>query len=206
MGIGRREDRLKELSEELRGCFTYLVADLSKLEGIYSAVSYVEGVFDRVDLLVNNAGFGVYGGVLQHSDEEIVSLVNVNFLAPVLLTKRLLRVMGRGSVAVFVVTAGIHVLMRELPIYGASKLALHYVIEALRPELEEKGIRVLAVYPGLVRSEFHRRAGRDVEGGVDPARVAREVVRAISKGRRRLYVPRYLAITRVLGPYLPVLK
>ena len=177
-----------------------------KLEGVYSVASYVEDRLGRVDLLVNNAGFGVYGGVLQHSDEEVVSLVNVNFLAPVILTKRLLRVMGRGSVVVFVVTAGIHVLMRELPVYGASKLALHYVIEALRPELEERGIRVLAVYPGLVRTEFHRRAGRDVRGGVDPATVAREVARAISKGRRRLYVPRYLAITRVLGPYLPVLK
>jgi short-subunit dehydrogenase len=96
--------------------------------------------------------------------------------------------------------------MSELPVYGAVKLALHYVVEDLRAELEERGVRVLAVYPGLVRTEFHRRAGRNVEGGVDPAKVAREVAHAISKGRKRLYVPRYLAMLRLLGPYLPLIK
>jgi len=161
---------------------------------------------DRLDVLVNNAGFGVYGRVLQHRDEDLISITMVNFLAPLILTKRLLEKMGRGSTVVFVVTAGIHVLMSELPVYGAVKLALHYVVEDLRAELEERGVRVLAVYPGLVRTEFHRRAGRNVEGGVDPAKVAREVVHAISEGRKRLYVPRYLAMLRLLGPYLPLIK
>ena len=49
-----------------------------------------------MDVLVNNAGFGVYGRVLQHRDEDLISITMVNFLAPLILTKRLLEKMGRG--------------------------------------------------------------------------------------------------------------
>jgi short-subunit dehydrogenase len=49
-----------------------------------------------LDVLVNNAGFGVYGRVLQHRDEDLISITMVNFLAPLILTKRLLEKMGRG--------------------------------------------------------------------------------------------------------------
>jgi len=206
LGVGRNTVALKKLSEELGGCFSYLAADLSRIEEVNSVADYVVREFDRLDLLVNNAGFGVYGGVLQHSDEDLISVTTVNFLSPLILTKRLVGKMGRGSTVVFVVTAGIHVLMRDLPIYGAAKIALHYSLEALREELKGVGINVLAVYPGLVRTEFHRRAGREVAGGADPADVAKKIAQAIRGGKKRLYVPRYLTVVRLLGPYLPAFR
>jgi len=103
-----------------------------------------------------------------------------------------------------VVTAGVHVVMRDLPVYGAAKIALHYALKALRRELEGRGVHLVEVYPGLVRTEFHERAGRGVSGGVPPEEVARAIVEAVERRKRVVYVPRYLALLRVIGPYLPV--
>ncbi|MEM2453456.1 MAG: SDR family NAD(P)-dependent oxidoreductase, partial [Ignisphaera sp.] len=122
-----------------------------------------------------------------------------------ILTKKLLNLMRKGSIVVMVITAGIHVLMKNLPIYGATKIALHYATEALRYELERYGIHLLAVYPGAVKSEFHSRAGRDIKRGIEVVNVAKAVVKAIKKKKKRLYIPNYLSIARLFGPYLPAL-
>ena len=205
VGVGRNEERLKMLERELNGCFSYIVADLATAEGVRSCVKEVANRFDRVDVLVNNAGFGLYKRVLDHSYEEIVSMASVNFIAPIIMVRDLLPLMPRGSVVVMVITAGVHVLMKDLPVYGATKIALHYVSEALRQELKSYGIHLLSVYPGLIKTEFHERAGRAVEKGVPASDVAKAIVEAVKKKKKRVYIPRYLSIARVLGPYLPTL-
>lgn len=124
-----------------------------------------------------------------------------NFVAPIILTKRLLPLMHRGSVVVMIITAGIHVLMRGLPLYGATKIALHYASKALREELHKYGVHLPAVYPGVVKTEFHERAGRRVAGGLDPRRVAKALLGGVKK-KERIYVPGYLSIARILGPHL----
>ena len=86
-------------------------------------------------------------------------MVNVNFVAPLLIINSLLPYMPQGSTVVNVVTSGIFVLMRQLPLYGATKIALHYASKALRNELRQKGIKLVQVYPGLINTNFHPRAG-----------------------------------------------
>ena len=144
--------------------------------------------------------------LLEHSDEELVGMLMVNFVAPIALTRRLLPLMRRGSTVVNVVTGGIHVLMAGLPAYGASKIALHYATEAMRRELRERGVRLVAVYPGYVATAFHERAGSAparFARPVPPERVARAILDAVERGRERVYVPGYVALLRVLGPHLP---
>lgn len=203
LGIARNELVLKELKSRYDGKFNYLVVDLSKLDSVYEVVDVVKNSLGYVDVLVNNAGFGIYKDVLSHDVKEVIDLVNVNFITPILLTKELIRFMREGATVVNVITAGIYVLMCKLPIYGASKIALYYATEVLRRELRRKSINVISVYPGIIKTEFHRRAGTDnVRGGIGADEVAKAIVKAIEKREKEVYIPRYLKILKLLGPKL----
>lgn len=203
IGVARNRVRLEKIKSELGNCFEYIVADLSTVNGIRNVALSVKD-FGIIDVLVNNAGFGLYKKVLDHSIEDVVSMTLTNFIAPIALTRELLPYMGRGSVVVMVITAGIHVAMKDLPIYGATKIALHYASKVLRKELGEKGIHLVEVYPGLIRTEFHERAGRKISSGITPEKVAKAIIEAVEKKKKVVYVPRYLALIRIIGPYLPL--
>jgi len=203
LGIARNELALKELRSKYGEKFIYLTTDLSKVDSIYEIVEVVKGSLGHVDVLVNNAGFGIYKDILSHDINEVIDLVNVNFIAPILLTKELIRFMGEGSTVVNVITAGIYVLMSKLPIYGASKLALHYATEVLRRELRRKSINVISVYPGIIKTEFHRRAGvNNVGDGVGADVVAKAIVKAVDGRKKEVYIPCYLKILKLFGPKL----
>lgn len=208
LGVARREEPLKELSAKLGGCFDYVVADLSEPGNLDAVFRKAQANLGRVDLLVNNAGFGLYRGLLEHSDEELLSMAAVNFVAPISLTRKLLPLLHSGSAVVNVLTSGLHFLMLRLPAYGATKIALHYATEALRRELKPKGIKVVSVYPGVVDTEFHRRAGASPPSWVKPVKpeqVAEAILEAVAKGKERVYVPWYTSLARVFGPLLPAL-
>ncbi len=203
LGVGRNEAKLNELKLKYGGRFDYVVADLSIIGEIRRVVDEVKRCLGSVDVLVNNAGFGTYKDVLNHSDDDVLGLVGVNFVAPYVLVRDLVGCMGRGSVIVNVLTAGIYVLMVELSMYGASKLALYYVTEVLRRRLKDRGITVVSVFPGVVSTEFHRRAGlRGISGGVPAEVVARAILKAVEERREEVFIPKYLKVLKVVGPKL----
>ena len=203
LGAARSEQALRALRDELGQSFRYVVADLSKLEGV-DRVAQAARELGSIDVLVNNAGFGLYKRLLDHTDEELVEMIMVNYVAPIALVRRLVPLMRKGSVVVNVVTAGVHVLMTKLPAYGASKIALHYATEAMRRELKALGIRMIAVYPGYIATAFHERAGGTPSRvkPIQPERVAEAVVEAVLKGKERVYIPGYAVFLRVFGPHL----
>jgi len=204
VGVGRDADALRAAEHGLGECFRGLVYDLSDPSSWGRLVEEAVEILGGVDLLVNNAGFGVYRPVLEHSLDELMSLAVVNFVAPIALTKLFLDHIPRGGAVVFVITAGIHVLMSRLPVYGASKAALHYAVKALREELKPRGIKVVAVYPGGVLTEFHRRGGGEPPRfSVTADRVAEAIVKAVKRGSKEVYVPGYLRILKMFGPLLP---
>lgn len=207
IGVARSREDLEELRVELGDRFDYITADLSRVDDVSKIVNYVREKHGRVDLLVNNAGAGLYKSVLEHSVEDIVGLTMLNMVSPLLLAKELIPYMDEGSTIVFVITVAMHVAFSKLPVYGASKLGLHYVVKILRKELEKKGINVVAVYPGYVKTDFHDRAGfRGGAKGLSPEAVAKAVVRAVEKGKKEVYVPSYFKLLKIIvGPLLPVI-
>ncbi len=203
LGVGRNEESLRMVKSEFTGCFEYVKADLSDLKSVDYVVEVAKDFLGNIDVLINNAGFGLYKDVISHNVEEILNLTVVNFVVPLALIIKALPLMRSGSTVVNVITAGVHVLMSKLPIYGASKAALHYATEALRNELSKRGINVISVYPGYVSTEFHLRAGvKELRKGMSPDKVAKAIVKALKKKKKRVYVPTYLNLVRVFGPYL----
>lgn len=207
IGVARDRADLEELTYKYPGSFGYIIADLSEPRGVEQVAKKLSELdMHTLDLLVNNAGAGLYKRILDHSIDEIERIVYLNFIAPLLLTKTLLPFMNRESIVVYVVSAIVHVASKELPVYGAAKLGLHYAIKILRGELAERGIHVLTVYPGYVKTRFHASAGKiDFSKGVTPDYVAEKIIEAIQRKKKVLYVPIWVSLARVLGPYLPII-
>jgi short-subunit dehydrogenase len=163
----RRVDRLESLAQEINGMGTgaetlVVQADLSKLEDIQSLISQTLNKFGRIDVLVNNAGFGRLDW-LENLDpkKDIQSQFDVNVLGVVQTTRQALPVMIKqrsGHIINMCSMAGL-VATPTYTIYAACKHAVHGFSEALRREVKPWGIDVSMIYPGGVTTEFGQHAG-----------------------------------------------
>ena len=134
----------------------------------------VSSKLGRLDILVNNAGYAIAKTVLEHEVRSIEELFLINVIRPIQLIVRLVKYMGEGSTIINIVTAGIHIKLARMPIYGSSKVALHYASKILRDELRSQGIRLMTVYPSPVRTKFFERAGlKTPKYAIDPSQVAK---------------------------------
>jgi short-subunit dehydrogenase len=163
----RRVDRLESLAQEIAalntGAETLVVqADLTKLDDILKLVNETMTKFGRVDVLVNNAGFGRLDW-LENLDpvKDIQAQFDVNVMGVIQTTRQVLPIMMKqrsghiinmGSMAGLVGTP-------TYTIYAATKHAMHGFSESLRREVKPWGIDVSMIYPGGVVTEFTQHAG-----------------------------------------------
>jgi len=139
-------------------CLT-LPLDVTDPADIPAAVSAVAAKWGRIDVLVNNAGFGLIGAVEECAEEQVRRCVETNFFGALHLTRAVLptmRAQGVGTV-VNISAAAASGNYPGFGIYGAAKAALEYLSESLRGELAPFGIRVMVVQPGPFRTDFIRR-------------------------------------------------
>jgi len=163
----RRVDRLEALAKEIAAMGTgseslVVQADLSKLEDIQSLVTKTLEKYGRIDVLVNNAGFGRLDW-LENLDpvKDIQSQFDVNVMGVIQTTRQALPVMIKqrsGHVINMCSMAGL-VATPTYTIYAACKHAVHGFSEALRREVKPWGIDVSMIYPGGVTTEFGSHAG-----------------------------------------------
>lgn len=163
----RRVDRLEALAKEInsmgmRAEALVVQADLSKLEDIQSLINQTLDQYGRIDVLVNNAGFGRLDW-LEKLDpvKDIQSQFDVNVLGVIQTTRQALPVMMKqrsGHIINMCSMAGL-VATPTYTIYAACKHAVHGFSEALRREVKPWGIDVSMIYPGGVTTEFAQHAG-----------------------------------------------
>jgi len=157
--VARRENLLKDLAEQCgRGGSTALVLplDLRSPDQVKKMIHSVLNEFGRIDVLVNNAGFGYYGTVENTPPDIVREIFNLNFEASLLAMQLVIpsmRQQGSGHIINVSSIAG----KRGLPlsgIYCATKFALNGISEALRIELQGSGIEVSLVNPAATETEF----------------------------------------------------
>jgi short-subunit dehydrogenase len=163
----RRVDRLESLAKEIAAMGTgaealVVQADLSKLEDIRSLITKTLEKFGRIDVLVNNAGFGRLDW-LENLDpvKDIQSQFDVNVLGVIQTTRQALPIMIKqrsGHIINMCSMAGL-VATPTYTIYAACKHAVHGFSEALRREVKPWNIDVSMIYPGGVTTEFGAHAG-----------------------------------------------
>jgi NADP-dependent 3-hydroxy acid dehydrogenase YdfG len=153
----RREDRLNSLAAELGEGTLAVPTDVTDPTACEELVSRAVGDFGSVDILVANAGLGLYCSIAEADPEDWRRMFEVNVLGVLYVTRAAVRHMfGRGSGDVIFVSslAGRRVPGADGAVYAATKHALTAVAEGLRMEVHKEGIRVITIEPGLVRTEF----------------------------------------------------
>ncbi|MGM9508485.1 oxidoreductase [Larkinella sp. GY13] len=133
-----------------------LTMDLTKPDEITNAFKYITEQFDRVDVLVNNAGFGMAGAIEETSIVETRALFETNFFGTLLLTQTFLP-RFRQQKSGHIIQISSHSGFKAFPgfgIYNASKFALEGFSEALAQEIAPLGIKLTLVEPGPFRTNF----------------------------------------------------
>jgi short-subunit dehydrogenase len=116
--------------------------------------------FGRIDILINNAGQGSYHSALDSDEDEMRSLFDLNFFAPLALTKLVAPHMRRNGSGLIVNVSSIagQIPLPWMTIYSATKSALGALTGALRLELKQDHIHTMIVCPGYVDTPFHSHA------------------------------------------------
>jgi uncharacterized protein len=207
--VARRAERLERLAAELGGPERAVVitADLAVPEDRDKLAARVKELGARVEVLVNNAGVGVYSGFVESDREQELRQVRVDVEAVVDLMARFLPEMvraGRGAVINLSSTAGLQPLPYNAG-YAAAKSHVLMLSEAVNQEVGEHGVTVTAVLPGPVRSEFQevndaRFADRLPKFvWLTPDRVVRDALEAAEKGKRAV-IPGGPVVKLAFGP------
>jgi uncharacterized protein len=193
---GRNRRRLDEMRESLSGAereVAVVEADLSDPADRERLAARAEAL--AIDLLINNAGVGAFGPVLENGAAAERTTAEVNTVAVVDLTTRLLPGMLQRATRhrrAGMINVSSTLAFQPTPFlatYAASKAFVLSYTQALAAELRHEPIDVLTLCPGATRTAFGRRAGfgpGNLPGADDPAVVARQALRAL--GRRSIHV------------------
>ncbi len=156
---GRREDRLKKLSKELATLTEVCVLsfDIRNKEEVFEAVNSLPQNFSEIDILINNAGNAHGLDTIQEGDtEDWDAMIDINVKGLLYVSKAILpNMISRKSGHIINIgsTAGKEVYPKG-NVYCASKHAVDAINQGMRIDLNGKGIRVGAINPGMVETEF----------------------------------------------------
>lgn len=188
---GRNKDRLEQLAAELESQVEVeiIVADLSRpVERAIVGAKIREKV---PDLLINNAGSGLYGDIISHSNEMEMEVVRLDVEAVVDLTIEAARSLAhakRQGVILNVSSVAPYFIFPYFAVYSSSKAFINQFSQSTDWELKAQGIRVLAACPGFVVTRFRERAGgktktKEMRQAMTTEYAAEQIWWQIEKGR-----------------------
>jgi len=204
---GRDPNRLEQIAQKVKA--ESLAVDLKDPKQRGELVHLLRT--KPFDLLINNAGFGLYGDPLSIEVEDQLAIVEVDATAPLELTLAAVRTWAalgkRGVVMNVSSVAGEHP-CPGMSVYGASKAFLTSLSNALNMELSSLGIAVLVSCPGMVETNFASRAAKKEireKGGarMTPQYVAEQIWEQIQKREEKRIVNWQYRIGSILAKYLP---
>jgi short-subunit dehydrogenase len=192
--VARRVERLTTLADEIAGAGRaapiVIPCDLREADAGERIAAALAAEDAEVEFVVNNAGFGLFGNAIELDRAEQLDMIAVNIRALTDLSLRfsesLIRhrggILNVSSIAGFLPGPG-------MAVYYASKAYVLSFTEALRQELASRGVRVTALCPGPVPSEFQTRAGftpgyDSIVLNIVPANVAKAAYRGLMANQR----------------------
>jgi short-subunit dehydrogenase len=188
---GRRQKELMDRAKNLERIYStsveIIIAELSRPDEIRKVEERINSL-DRLDMLVNNAGYWEPGVFWEHSPDSLEAMIMVHNVAPVRFIRAALpRMLERDKGDIINVSSlGAYLNMVTLENYGATKAYLISFTESLHVALMGTGIRVQALTPGFTVTEFHSRLGADFtkeqRTWMQPEEVVAGSLRALGKG------------------------
>lgn len=209
--VARDAARLEALADEIHRAHgvtaEVLAVDLTDLAGLEGVAARLSDTGSPIDILINNAGFGVYESFETSSIDDERSMHELLSWAPLRLSHAALPGMlerGRG----WIMNVASAAAFMPSGTYGAAKIGTVSLSRSLNARYRRRGVKMSALCPGLLATEFHERMGEDHLpplprfAWADTERVAREGLRALYRGKPVLVSDwRY----RLLRPLLAVL-
>ncbi len=193
--ISRNEEKLKKASEELGGA-EYHAIDLT---GEFRKAGDIIRE-KKPDVLVNNAGFGLFGYFPEMNPERVVEMLNLNVVALTYLTRAALEVMQRGHILNIASVAACRP-QAKLSAYAGSKAYVEHFTKSLAREVNPE-VHVSYLLLGPTKTNFFRSASMPT-GGLErimlsPEKVAKYAVKKMLKGKERI-VPGFIYKLYCLG-------
>lgn len=152
----RKKEQADSFSQQYNDEGFGVVLDVTQTEKISAALQQAIEKFGRIDVLVNNAGYGTIGAIEEFSMEEIREQMETNYFGAVAVTKAILPIMreqGSGHIVQISSQSGFRA-SAGFGVYNASKFALEGFSEALAQEVAPFGIKLTIVEPGPFRTQF----------------------------------------------------
>jgi len=211
----RRQDRLDDVGREIvaaGGTALPIVADVTSDQAMQDFVARIVDRFGRLDVMMCNAGYGVYGESEGIAPEQMRELMNVNYFGTFFAARAALPVFKRQNSGHLIVVSSI-VGQRGIPFmgaYSATKFAQVGLAECIRAELLDTPIHVSVVFPISTETEFFqvmtRQSGFATRASgprQTPADVAEAIARALDRPRPEIYpygFAKGLAVLNAVAP------
>ena len=185
--VARRRDALEELKAETPVPVRPVVLDLLEQDSFDKIRSMLEAEQPEIRLLVNAAGFGKFGAFHKTSVEEDCRMIDLNCKALLVMTRLCIPYMKSGSHILELDSLSAFQPVPYITTYGATKAFVLSYSRAMNRELKEKGIRVMAMNPGWVKTEFFRHAFQTNDGEVQYFDRLYEAADVVKTGLHDLY-------------------
>ena len=152
----RNPQQLDDLKQKYGAQILPLKLDVTNNDQIHAAVDQTVKTFGRIDVLVNNAGFGITGAAEAFTEEQVRSQLETNLYAPIAITRAVLPVMRkqRSGYILQISSIGGRVGNVGLGIYQAAKFGLGGFTEVVAKEVAPLGIHVVSIEPGGFRTDW----------------------------------------------------
>jgi short-subunit dehydrogenase len=192
----RRQDRIEELANELDDARAVAI-DLSKKDAAAKLMADVDAAGEQVEILVNNAGFGLIGRFAELDAKRQRQMIDLNVgtltdlcraVAPQMMARKSGGIINVASTAAFQPGP-------NMAVYFATKAFVLSLTEALHEELKPHGVHVTCLCPGPTRTEFGEVAGFNGNGMFE--RVAMEAPEVVQAGLEALDRNRAVAVTGI---------
>lgn len=211
--LGRSQERLEALYGQ-RPKTSCLGLDIRDSSAIAQTIETIYAQFGRVDVLINNAGFGEFKAFDVYETAAIEEMFAVNTLATIHFSRLIGERMaerGQGQIINIASMAG-KMATSKATIYASTKFAVIGFSDALRLELIERGVQVTTVNPGPITTPFFDRADpsgdylKSVEGfSLTPEQVATRIIAAIGTKTREVNLPWLLNLAHKCYALFPTL-
>lgn len=192
---GRRKEMIERNAEQIRDKYGVkvhiLIAELSKEEDVEKVIDFIRE--KKVDVLINNAGFGVTGCYQDTDLTSVLNLAEVNVLVPMRLIHQVLpgMIKRKKGTIINISSEGIYLAVPGNAAYSGVKAFLKTFTEGLSMDLQQTGVKVMAVCPGLTHTDFHEKLGMDPARQINrgliqwmsPEKIVMESLKDLKKGR-----------------------
>ena len=185
--IARRADALEELKKETAVPVRPVSLDLLKEESFETLQAMLEAEKPTISLLVNAAGFGKFGAYHKVSVADDCRMIDLNCKALVVMTRLCIPYMGPGSHILQLDSLSAFQPVPYITTYGATKAFVLSYTRAMIRELKGSGIRMMAMNPGWVKTEFFDHAMQTNTGEVQYFNILYEARDGVATGLKDLY-------------------